>query len=146
MIMSALAVYKSDLSNMLAVGTKIPAELIDRIGPAHGVGRRNWMALAETLADDSRLAKKALQIANESAFTALSSKERFEAVAGGLKQGALNRSPDVAVSHDGREIGRISSSKQKVTLTVDRKTSPEFAEFVLQQLPQLYGEYRKRQG
>ena len=37
-IMSALAVYKSDLSNMLAVGSKIPTELIERIGPAHGVG------------------------------------------------------------------------------------------------------------
>lgn len=145
-IMSALAVYKSDLSNMLAVGSKIPTELIEMIGPAHGVGRRNWMALADTLAGNSRSIKKALQIAAGSAFPALPSKERFDAIASGLKEGPLTRSADVSVSHDGHEIGRITSSKNKVTLTIDRKASPDFAEFVLQQLPGLYGEYRKRQG
>lgn len=145
-IMSALAVYKSDLSNMLAVGSKIPTDLIEMIGPAHGVGRRNWMALADTLAGSSQLTKRALQIANGSTFAALPSKERFDAVASGLKEGPLTRSADIPVSHDGHEIGRISSSKNKVTLTIDRKASPDFAEFVLQQLPGLYGEYRKRQG
>lgn len=145
-IMSALAIYKSDLSNMLAVAAKIPDELIEKIGPAHGVGRRNWMALADTLGSDGRLAKKALQIAGGTTFTALPSKDRFEAIAKGLKEGSLTRAADVSISHNGNEIGRISSSKHKVTLTVDRKTSPDFAKFVLEQLPQLYGEYRKRQG
>ncbi len=145
-IMSALAVYKSDLSNMLAVAGKIPDELIEKIGPAHGVGRRNWMALADTLGSDGRLAKKALQIASGNSFAALPSKDRFDAVAKGLKDGPLARAADVSVSHNGNEIGRILTSKHKVTLTVDRKASPEFAEFVLKQLAQLYGEYRKRQG
>ncbi|QFI69601.1 Plasmid replication protein RepB [Sinorhizobium alkalisoli] len=47
-IMSALPVCKSDLSNMLAVAAKIPTELVDAIGPARGVGWRNWRACRGT--------------------------------------------------------------------------------------------------
>jgi ParB family chromosome partitioning protein len=52
----------------------------------------------------------------------------------------------VPVTHQGNEVGRISQTKQKVTLSVDRKASPEFAEFVLNEVPRLYAEYRKSVG
>ena len=145
-IMSALAIYKSDLSNMLAVAAKIPEDLIDAIGPAHGVGRRNWMALADMLASDKQQAKQALNVANRPEFKLLKSKERFEAVAKALKDGALTPKDEVPVTHQGNEVGRISQTRQKVTLSVDRKASPEFAEFVLNEVPRLYAEYRKSVG
>ncbi|MGE3992344.1 plasmid partitioning protein RepB [Pseudorhodoplanes sp.] len=145
-IMSALAIYKSDLSNMLAVAAKIPEDLIEAIGPAHGVGRRNWMALADMLASDKQRAKQALNVANRPGFELLKSKERFEAVAKALKDGALAPKDEVPVTHQGNEVGRISQTKQKVTLSVDRKASPEFAEFVLNEVPRLYAEYRKSVG
>ena len=145
-IMSALAIYKSDLSNMLAVAAKIPEDLIDAIGPAHGVGRRNWMALADMLASDKQQAKRALDVANRPGFELLKSKERFEAVAKALKDSTLAAKDEVPVTHQGNEVGRISQTRQKVTLSVDRKASPEFAEFVLNEVPRLYAEYRKSVG
>ncbi|RWI99760.1 MAG: plasmid partitioning protein RepB [Mesorhizobium sp.] len=141
-IMSALSVYKSDLSNMLAVGAKISVDLIEAIGPAHGVGRRNWMSLADVVADPAQL-DKARAVTQQHQFAALSSKDRFEAVARSLKPGALARSQDTLLSDAGQEIGRITQSKQKVTVTIDRKSSPEFAEFVLNELPRLFKEYRQ---
>ena len=44
--MTALSVYKSDLSNMLSVISRIPEEIIEAIGPAPGIGRRGWIDLA----------------------------------------------------------------------------------------------------
>ena len=46
-IMAALSIYKSDLSNMLSVVGKIPADVVDAIGPAPSIGRRGWIELAE---------------------------------------------------------------------------------------------------
>ena len=39
-IMTALSVYKSDLSNMFSVIAKIPEDVIEAIGPAPAIGRR----------------------------------------------------------------------------------------------------------
>ena len=49
-IMTAMSVYKSDLSNMLSVVARIPEDIIDAIGPAASIGRRGWIDLAEQLA------------------------------------------------------------------------------------------------
>ena len=53
-IMTALSVYKSDLSNMLSVISRIPEEIIEAIGPAPSVGRRGWIDLAERLSEFDR--------------------------------------------------------------------------------------------
>jgi ParB family chromosome partitioning protein len=143
-IMSALSVYKSDLSNMLSVATKIPADIIDAIGPAHGIGRRSWMALADGLASSERHAQRAREIANQADFASRSSKERFEAVAQSLKDTNPGREAGPVLSASGNEIGRILETQQKVTLTIDRRASPEFAEFVIRELPRLFDDHLKR--
>ena len=143
-IMSALSVYKSDLSNMLSVATKIPADIIDAIGPAHGIGRRSWMALADGLASSERHAQRAREIANQADFASRSSKERFEAVAQSLKDITPGREAGPVLSASGNEIGRILETQQKVTLTIDRRASPEFAEFVIRELPRLFDDHLKR--
>lgn len=142
-IMSALSVYKSDLSNMLSVAAKIPADLIDAIGPAHGVGRRNWMTLADGLASDKRRAQRAREIAGQANFVSLPSKERFEAIARSLKDAPLTREADAVLSSSGKEIGRLSQTRQKIMLTIDRRASPEFAEFVMRELPRLFDDHLK---
>ncbi|MDX8499018.1 plasmid partitioning protein RepB [Mesorhizobium sp. VK4C] len=143
-IMSSLSVYKSDLSNMLSVAAKIPIDLIDAIGPAHGVGRRNWMALADAFNSEKRRIEAAREVVNRPQFGSLSSKERFEAVAHSLRNAPLARAPEAIVSSAGKEIGRLAQTKQKVTLTIDRRTSPEFAEFVMREVPRLFDEHVKR--
>jgi ParB family chromosome partitioning protein len=143
-IMSSLSVYKSDLSNMLSVAAKIPIDLIDAIGPAHGVGRRNWMALADAFNSEKRRIEAAREVVNRPQFSSLSSKERFEAVAQSLRSAPLAREPEAVVSSAGKEIGRLAQTKQKVTLTIDRRTSPEFAEFVMREVPRLFDEHINR--
>jgi ParB family chromosome partitioning protein len=143
-IMSALSVYKSDLSNMLSVATKIPADIIDAIGPAHGIGRRSWIALADGLASSEHHAQRAREIANQADFASRSSKERFEAVAQSLKDTNQGREASAVLSASGAEIGRILETQQKVTLTIDRRASPEFAEFVTRELPRLFDDHLKR--
>lgn len=140
-IMSALSVYKSDLSNMLSVAAKVPADVIDAIGPAHGIGRRSWIALADSLAAGKANIDKARKLASTPEFNALPSKDRFDAVAKTLKDTPLTRDAEPLISHAGDEIGRLTQSKQKITLTVDRRASPEFAKFVANELPRLFEEY-----
>lgn len=144
-ITSALAVYSSDLSNMLSVANRVPDDLIESIGPAHTVGRRSWMALANLLTAKPIVAK-ARKLAAETSFRDLTSKERFEALFKGLAEQSRSESDAVSISHAGREVGRISETKQRVTLMVDRKTSPEFAAFVLNELPRLFELHQKQQG
>lgn len=140
-IMSALSIYKSDLSNMLSVATKVPRDVIDAIGPAHGIGRRSWIALAEILATDKTNIDKARKLASNPRFNALPSKERFDAVAKALKGTPLTKNAEQLLSHSGDELGRLTQSKQKITLTVDRRASPDFAKFVTNELPRLFEEY-----
>ena len=144
-ITSALAVYSSDLSNMLSVANRVPDDVIESIGPAHSVGRRSWMTLANLLTSHSNVAK-ARRVAAEASFGRLPSKERFEAVLRGLADEGSSQSDTIAVSHAGREVAKILETKQRVTLTVDRKMSPEFASFVLKELPRLFELHQKQQG
>lgn len=140
-IMSALSVYKSDLSNMLSVAAKVPSDVIDAIGPAHGIGRRSWIALADSLAGGTVNIDKARKLASTPEFNSLPSKERFDAVAKTLKDTPLTKDAEPLISHAGDEIGRLTQSKQKITLTVDRRASPDFAKFVANELPRLFEEY-----
>jgi ParB family chromosome partitioning protein len=48
-ISSALGIDKTELSRMITVGTTIPGELIEAIGPAQATGRRKWLELAKSL-------------------------------------------------------------------------------------------------
>lgn len=144
-ITSALSVYSSDLSNMLSVANRVPDDLIESIGPAHSIGRRSWMALANFLAAKPNVAK-ARKLVAEDTFGQMPSRERFEAVLKALSEHSPSRSDTIAVLHAGREVGRISETKQRVTLLVDRKSSPEFASFVLNELPRLFELHQKQQG
>ena len=144
-ITSALAVYSSDLSNMLSVANRVPEDLIDSIGPAHSVGRRSWMALANALSTKASVTR-ARKLTSEPSFREMSSKERFDALLKGLSDQTSANGNTVSVSHAGHEVGRLSETKQRITLTVDRKASPEFAAFVLNELPRLFELHLKQQG
>jgi len=142
-IMAALSIYKSDLSNMLTVMSRIPEDLIDLIGPAHSVGRRNWMDLAEHLAKEARV-ERARQVAASQDVIALPSDERFKAVLASLKPNARKSKVDVWSSNAGSRLARVVQNSEKVLLTIDRRIAPDFAEFVLRELPKLYEEYEAK--
>ncbi len=143
-IMSALSVQKGDLSLMLSVVARIPAELIESIGPAPGVGRRSWVDLADYLEVDSNL-DKAVEISAEPEVQALPSEERFKAVLRHVKPRTAAQSSDDWETPNGHRLGQLKASKSKLDISIDRKASPEFAAFVLERLPQLFDEFQSTQ-
>ncbi|MBX3538428.1 MAG: plasmid partitioning protein RepB [Chelatococcus sp.] len=143
-IMAAMSIYKSDLSNMLSVVTRIPDELVDAIGPAHGIGRRNWIELADLLSR-SDAQDRATALVRSNSFAGLSSDARFKAVLAALKpKSGGSREPSVWTSRHGSPLARVEQSERKLSVTIDRRQAPEFADFVLNELPRLYAEYESR--
>ncbi|MBY5766697.1 plasmid partitioning protein RepB [Rhizobium leguminosarum] len=140
-IMSALSVYKSDLSYMLSVVVRIPRDLINAIGAAPGVGRRSWIELADLLAKDGSLdlAKIFLESAE---VKSLPSEARFKAVVAQLKPRAAPAAVDVWTANDGKRLAKVLNTDGKLEIAIDRKEAPEFAARVLEKLEELYREHR----
>jgi ParB family chromosome partitioning protein len=141
-IMAALSVYKSDLSNMLSVAHKIPAELIEAIGSAPNTGRRGWIELADLLKN-----AKVIEIARKAAAAPLTqaqdSDERFRVVLAAVKPSPIKAKTDVLKDGEGAKIGKVASNAQRLVVTVDRKASPGFADYLSTKLPELIAEFAK---
>lgn len=52
-IMAALAIDKTALSKLIAVARRVPADIIEAIGPAPRAGRDRWLQLADRLQNES---------------------------------------------------------------------------------------------
>lgn len=139
-IMAAMSIYKSDLSNMLSVATKIPDEIVSGIGSAPGVGRRGWIELVGLLTNGKALsaAKKALVAPD---FDGLESDARFRRVLSAAKPQPEPKRTEDWSSANGKMLATVAQSGDRVLLTIDRRKSPEFAEFVLGRLRDLYLEF-----
>ncbi|MGR9202199.1 plasmid partitioning protein RepB [Rhizobium leguminosarum] len=143
-IMAALSVYKSDLSNMLSVVTRVPTEIVDAIGSAPGIGLKSWVGLADILTSD-RDHDRALSFLRSADARALPSPDRFKALLASLKPAATKRGlPDLLTTPNGMRLAQVTKSKTKVDVSIDRREMPEFAEFVLEQLPALFEEHRSK--
>ena len=139
-IMAALSVYKSDLSNMLTVARKIPEDLIDAIGPAPGIGRRGWIELADLLAERG-LADTLREKVLDPTIQRLDSDERFKRVLGLLKPAPDQSNTFVWTAPNGTNLAKVTQNEERVSLTIDRRKSPAFADFVLNRVRDLYVEF-----
>ncbi|WFS03326.1 plasmid partitioning protein RepB [Rhizobium tumorigenes] len=142
-IMSALSVQKGDLSVMLSVVAKIPSELVDAIGPAPGVGRRSWMEFADYLTVGNNL-DKAIDFSEGDDVRALPSDERFKAVMRRLKPSVERQAAEPWSSPGGHRLGQLKQGKTSLEISVNRKEAPEFAAFLLNNLPALFDEFRSK--
>ncbi|MBW8792026.1 MAG: plasmid partitioning protein RepB, partial [Rhizobium leguminosarum] len=76
----------------------------------------------------------------------LHSADRFKALIAHLKPRRLERGlPEVMASPAGERLAQVKQSKAKVEIMIDRKATPDFAAFVLEQLPALYEAHRAKQ-
>ena len=139
-IMAALSVYKSDLSNMLSVARKIPEEIVDAIGPAPGIGRRGWIELADHLAKGGA-ADPVRKLALAPEFQRLESDEQFKKVLGSLKPRSEQIRTDIWTTARGTSLAKVTQNDERISLTIDRRKSPEFADFVLTRVRDLYLEF-----
>jgi ParB family chromosome partitioning protein len=149
-VIAAMSIDKSNLSKMLLLVDALPAELIDAIGAAPAVGRPSWQHLAE-LCQTSASASRATEFAKSQDVQALPSAERFKAVVEHLKpRGHARRLPQLLSTSEGERLAELKQSKSKLEITIDKKAMPDFAAFVLEQLPALYqahrSEHQRKQG
>lgn len=143
-IMSALSVYKSDLSNMLSVVAKIPADFIEAIGPAPSIGRRGWIEIADLLVDGG--AQNALRNAvTDPDFRSADSDGRFRRAMAAIKPTAEKATVEHWTQRDGMKVVKVAKSEEKISLTIDRRKAPEFSDFLLERLASLYEEFKARQ-
>ena len=124
-IMTAMSVYKSDLSNMLSVVARIPEDIIDAIGPAASIGRRGWIDLAEQLASQE-VADRVRTLAESSQIQALDSDQRFKA--------DLCRRPTTGGKRARRDLGhpsrvKVCESDAKSKQALNHSRSPRCARF-----------------
>jgi len=144
-IMAALNVDKAALSRLIAIATRVPAALIEAIGPAPGFGRVRWQELTE-LIDEGENRIRAQELVTESSFQGLDTDKRFEALYNGLRAREMRTRPETSSAVDGTRIARVVRSGKKLTLTFDDRVVPHFGDFVRERLQTLYDEYKAGGG
>ncbi len=91
-IMASLNIDKGALSRLIAIATRIPAGVIDAIGPAPSFGRVRWQELTDLLDHDGNR-ERATAFVKAPTFVALDSDKRFEAIAAMLRSKLSARAP-----------------------------------------------------
>ncbi len=142
-IMSALCVYKSDLSNMLSVVTKIPPGVVEGIGPAPAIGRRGWIELAEGLTGAETHAAVMSALAAPD-FSICDSDERFRRALAAVKPPRDKTRFHNWKGDDGASLVKIAENSERISVTVDRRKAAAFGDFLLERLPALYEEFKSR--
>ena len=139
-VMSALAMEKTQLSRLITIGRAVPAALITAIGPAPKTGRPRWAALVDALAREDADSILEQTLARPD-FRDVTSDARFVRVLsalstspGGRREGFVSAWRNSA----GRAVVRIDQNARRTHLTVDERVEPSFGSFLIEQLPSLY--------
>jgi ParB family transcriptional regulator, chromosome partitioning protein len=158
LIMAALSVDKTEVSKMRSVTERIPLKIIDAIGAAPSVGRRRWLELADQFQPGMELgALEALITSAE--FQVATSEERFDMMAGQwLAANATAATSPRSVNNpngkgprrevriwgpaDKERLVKATENKRSYNLSIDQETAPGFGDFLMSEMPRLFGEYR----
>ncbi len=145
-IMAALNLSKSHLSTLMSVGRRIPASVIEAIGPAPKAGEPRWVALADRL--DAVGVEIVDGVIASASFGTADSDDRFIAMFEALqpKVERTKRQTEIWAADGGPPMATFQQAKRKASLVVDEKEAPEFGRFVFAQLPELYREFLKNKG
>ena len=134
-IQDALGLTRQGVSNHRVIVEQLPEDLIRLIGPAHGIGRRQWGELAALsgrvpLIETAKDAISALPHGTTSA-------DRFQAVYdAGLRavKGSAHRtarnSKTILTNDMGNPIALLSSDSRAIAIRIDRKGNPEFSHWL----------------
>jgi ParB family transcriptional regulator, chromosome partitioning protein len=146
-VQAALAIDRAEASKLIAVANAIPRDVIDAIGKAPKIGRGRWQTFADMLAD-SAAGKRAKAAIGDASFAAGDSDSRFLAA---FNAAARRAEPDAAtkprsqpvVGRDGQRIAQVQRADRDLKLSIDKKVSAEFADFLINQLPNLFEAFTK---
>jgi ParB family transcriptional regulator, chromosome partitioning protein len=140
-IMASLNVDKAALSRLIAIATRVPAAVIDAIGPAPAFGRVRWQELTDLLEQEGNRAR-ALEMVKVPPFSALDTDKRFETLADGLREKTSRARAETWSAKDGTHAAKVSRAGKKLTLTFDDRVAPRFGDFVRDRLQTLYDEFK----
>ncbi|MFA8388001.1 MAG: plasmid partitioning protein RepB [Pelagibaca sp.] len=154
-IQDALGLTRQGVSNHRVVIEQLPDGLVQLIGPAHGIGRRQW-------ADLSALSVNVdlVDIANET-IAALPdhtpSSEKFQAVYSACSSKARSEKKlpsrgvtSVIKDEHGSSLGTLTIDEKMVAIKVTKKNNPEFSQWLEERagakLLQLFEQWRNESG
>ena len=157
-IILALSVDKTTVSRMISVATRIPSGIVDAIGPAPGTGRDRWVELSNMfqVSGTDRPIEGLLRDPN---FIAATSDQRFDLVEDFLARPSTDEPahPDNRPVRrlrargqtrywspkDGARVAKITANDRAFVLAIDKGVAPDFGEYLLTELDQLYDAYSK---
>ncbi|WP_202397207.1 plasmid partitioning protein RepB [Teichococcus coralli] len=152
-IMLALSADKTTVSRLITVVERIPASVVEAIGPAPRTGRDRWVELAAAFQKqplqelDKRLASAAFQVGEsddrfEQALAWFEAPKAARGAAGEGEGARREREPLRAWTHSsGAQVIKVASSGRATTLTIDRRAAPGFDAFLLEQMETLYSRF-----
>lgn len=142
-IMRALGVDKTGLSRLISVAEQVPHEVIRAIGSAPKAGRDRWLEFATRLRAADAAESIGEQLTDER-WLALETDERFTSafVTIAPKRPSTARMK-VWKAKDGKKAARYRVDARATTIVLDRKAAPEFGEFVIASLDDLYETYQR---
>ncbi|UWU39054.1 plasmid partitioning protein RepB (plasmid) [Rhizobium sophoriradicis] len=144
-ILAALSVHKGNLSTMISLTRQVPEELIVAIGAAPKIGRPRWEQLANYLASNEAFDWRT--VIKDNGFRSLGSDERFEHVAAAAAPPRSSQANSVTVStRQGERIAEVETNARKTKVTINEKMAPNFAAFLVEQLPEIYENFRAKQN
>ncbi len=144
-IMAALGVDKSNLSRLIQAATQLPKDVIQSIGAAPKTGRDRWYELATRLSNEDVIGSTRALLA-DSKIKAMSSDDRFAQVfdaAAPKKVKKFKARPQVWQADDGVKAAKYQQDKRSLILTIDNKAAPDFGDYLLSALPEIYASFKK---
>ncbi|MBB2687749.1 UNVERIFIED_ORG: ParB family chromosome partitioning protein [Rhizobium etli] len=147
LIQTALSVDRQEVQKLVSVARAVPRWLIDSIGRAPKIGRPRWQELADLL-KASGAEKKARKATEDKSFLHKDSDDRFLTVlkaskVDDAKTSSASPTRLVAKSADGLQIATLAVGGKHCKIEMNRDRDGAFAEFVMEQLPALYANFRK---
>lgn len=143
-IMAALSVDKTGLSRLISAAVKVPADILEAIGPAPKAGRDRWVELATRLEKPAAMAA-ARQSICDAAFPNKGSDERFALVfSASERKPRKGLVPSLWKAPDGKKVARIRNDDRQVAVIVDKKVAGAFGSYLIEHLPEIYAAFERR--
>lgn len=139
-IMAALGSDKAAVSHMISTASRIPADIIRMIGPAPKAGRDRWVELANRM--ERKAAVETARVLLEGPLKGKSSDDRFVKVFEGLAPTKVKTARTrIWTADDGVKAAQYKDDTKSLTLIINKQAAPEFGDFLMANLPELYRSY-----
>ena len=135
----SLSIATDEIYRMSGIIRDLPEELVTAIGPAHGVGRRQWVALATaTRSIDKRRVQTAIRELDEVS----SSPDRFARALARLTKTATTtaKTPAGRSLADGKLV--VTRRGQQVAIKVSDRQDKAFVDWLGEQSEELYHQWK----